>query len=144
MSATIATLADAEQEQAIASGELERLQANIERARRAGDAVLVLELREREKLIRAHVARAEAVKLTLQLESFSEQRARLNSELEAKQEKQIALSAKIQEMADEIAELQAEHFLINFERESAQSELLQLTQRERETRGQLAALTESM
>src|SRR5687768_13047966 len=96
MSAVVETLTDAARECVTLAGQRERLQGEIDRARRAGDAVLLLELRERERVLGAHLLRAEAVRLQCEVREREQERERLLSLRDEQAAKVEKLSATIQ------------------------------------------------
>jgi hypothetical protein len=140
----IKTLPDAARECATLTGQRERLQADIGRAKRAADAVLLLELRERERILDAHLLRAEAERLSLEIREQEQERERLLTVRDEQATKLEKVSATIQKFADEMRELEEMHAAASFEHTSTESRLHLLAHEAHAKRRELAALVERM
>jgi hypothetical protein len=140
----IGTVEEAHKEWWRLAGEKDRLADAIRRAKRDGDAVLLLELRDREKVLAAHLLRTEAARLQCEVREREAERAQLVTVRDEQTEKLSELSADVADAVERLEATQQAYQLAEFERGLTLDRLRLLTSEIEQKRRELVSMVEGM
>ncbi len=144
MTAIIGTVEEAHKEWWRLAGEKDKLDDAMRRAKRDGDAVLLLELRDREKVLAAHMLRTEAARLQCEVRELEAERARFVTVRDEQTEKLGDLAAEVEEAAEKLEATQQAYHLAEFERQTTLDRLRLLGSEIEEKKRELVSMVEGM
>jgi hypothetical protein len=126
------------------AGEKKRLDDAMRRAKRDGDAVLLLELRDREKVLTAHLLRTEATQLQCEVREREAERARLVKVRDEQTDKLGDLAAEVEEAVEKLEATQQAYHLAEWERSNTETRIRLLGSEIEEKKRELVSMVEGM